>query len=175
MSYKKIGSQLRFKKVMEKMLKRPLRFGEVIHHINLDKTNDDLTNLLLCEVNGIHISIHKQLNKLLYHFGKELLKKKIISFDRNNCIYYILDDINQITITNIANKINLKEEEINQIIQRRKKIIEKAKEPKISFWDTIEGKRALKQIEEIDEKTDREWQREEDEEMLKSMYKIKKK
>ena len=184
--YKRIktknGLELNYNIIMEKIIGRPVKPTEVVHHIDHNKTNDSPDNLLLCESRGIHQSIHQQFRYFAQRLAKELYKLKLIEFDYLNGIYRLnegkikslnfLDDLQK---KDFIKSLAYNKNEINQIKNRRKEIIEKVEKPKISFWDTIEGRRALKRLEKIDKETDREWQRKSDEEMLKNMYKIKKK
>lgn len=50
--------------------------GEVIHHIDLDKHNNDIGNLYLCD-NKKHLSVHRSIEKLI----KPLLENGIVVFD----------------------------------------------------------------------------------------------
>lgn len=58
--------------------------GEVIHHIDIDKLNNDFSNLYLCG-NKEHLEIHRSIEKLI----KPLLEKKIIGFKKGG--YYVID------------------------------------------------------------------------------------
>jgi hypothetical protein len=44
--------------VMEKILGRPLNKGEVVHHINSDKSNNSIDNLMLFPSNKAHMEYH---------------------------------------------------------------------------------------------------------------------
>lgn len=68
--------------VMEKHLKRELRPGEVVHHLDLNKTNNKINNLLLC-CRAEHTFLHSQLNELV----KPLLESGQIIFDRKTRRY----------------------------------------------------------------------------------------
>jgi len=61
--------------VAEKMLGRPLRKNEVVHHINMDKQNNDESNLFICD-NKEHLKCHRSIENLI----KPLLDKGIIEF-----------------------------------------------------------------------------------------------
>jgi len=50
--------------------------NEVLHHIDLDKHNNDITNLFLCN-HKKHLSIHRQIEKLI----KPLMEKGLIIFE----------------------------------------------------------------------------------------------
>lgn len=54
---------------------------EVLHHIDLDKHNNNFNNLFLCN-HKEHIKIHRSLEKLI----PELLKRKIIKFENGEYI-----------------------------------------------------------------------------------------
>lgn len=61
--------------VMEKALGRELQKGEVVHHINGDKTDNEINNLFLC-TRKEHGTLHKQLEGL----AMELVKDGLIVF-----------------------------------------------------------------------------------------------
>ena len=58
--HKKLNSRI----VAEKVLERPLKKREVIHHINWDKTNDKPENLYLFRTQSAHAEFH--MNAKLY-------------------------------------------------------------------------------------------------------------
>lgn len=62
---------------MEKRLGRPLAKNEIVHHIDLDKTNCNVENLYLCSDHREHLLIHRSLDVV----GRELLEMGLISFD----------------------------------------------------------------------------------------------
>ena len=57
------GYVKRSRLVMEKALGRYLKPQEVIHHINRDRSDDRLENLMLFESNGKHIKYHAKLRR----------------------------------------------------------------------------------------------------------------
>jgi len=62
---------------MEKKLGRPLHKNEMVHHIDLDKSNYQIDNLVLCENQSAHEKVHTSLDRV----GIELFKKGIVGFD----------------------------------------------------------------------------------------------
>lgn len=77
-SYKK-----EHKVIYEKFLGRELTKDEVIHHIDGDKLNNNLDNLVLINSDKNHRHIHHQLEIL----SMELVKKGLIFFDRKTNKY----------------------------------------------------------------------------------------
>jgi len=63
--------------VMSQFLGRPLNKGEIVHHIDGDRTNNNISNLYLYA----NRSKHAQVRSSLYRLVKPLLKKGIIVFD----------------------------------------------------------------------------------------------
>jgi hypothetical protein len=63
--------------VMEKRLGRSLRVGEIIHHIDGNRANNEDSNLHLCRNRSEHQAIENQLKQLF----RELLAKKIVRFN----------------------------------------------------------------------------------------------
>jgi hypothetical protein len=70
---------------MEKKLGRKLKKGEVIHHIDKDRTHNWLYNLLLCEDNLEHIKIESTFTPLVKH----LMKAGVVKFNRKKKEYYL--------------------------------------------------------------------------------------
>lgn len=67
--------------VMEKHLGRHINKGEVIHHKDLDISNNNINNLLLCKNQSEHVSIHHLLNNISLKWCKEQLKLGNIVFN----------------------------------------------------------------------------------------------
>lgn len=51
--------------IVEDSIGRELNEGEVVHHINLIKTDNHIKNLYVCESSSEHTKIHVQLEKLI--------------------------------------------------------------------------------------------------------------
>lgn len=69
---------------IEQLLGRKLTKQERVHHIDGDKSNDDIENLYYCESVGVHTKIHDQLEKL----AMKMVQEKIIKFDKEQGVYY---------------------------------------------------------------------------------------
>ena len=74
--------------IVEEKLKRSLNRDEEIHHINLDKTDNNIENLCLC-THKTHIKIHRSIEKLI----PILLQRNIIYFDNESKEYKIKQEI----------------------------------------------------------------------------------
>jgi len=68
---------------IENQIGRKLTNTEIVHHIDGDKNNDDLSNLYLCKDNSAHQFLHNQIEKIAF----ELLKRGEIVFKDGN--YYL--------------------------------------------------------------------------------------
>lgn len=82
-----IGTQKIFthRQNMENYLGRSLRSDEIIHHIDCDKSNDNIENLFLCTS-----SEHKKLHVQLENISRELIHLGYIKFDRINKEYILV-------------------------------------------------------------------------------------
>jgi len=69
--------------VMEKMIGRPLRRGEVVHHINGVKDDNAPENLYLCDDNSEHMRIEASLAEVF----RELLAAGSARFNRETGRY----------------------------------------------------------------------------------------
>ena len=65
-------------KVMSDFIKRPIKKGEVIHHIDMDKANNNINNLYLCK----GVKEHQLCHTSIYSIIKPLLNKKVIKFEK---------------------------------------------------------------------------------------------
>jgi len=70
-------------KVMEEHIKSGIPDGHVVHHIDGSKTNNDISNLLLCTVTE-HNQCHAKIERLVF----ELYKKGLVGFDKTTMEYY---------------------------------------------------------------------------------------
>lgn len=76
--------------VVEEFIGRELKtargyMGEQVHHIDGDKLNNVIDNLLLCEDTSVHKLVDCQLHELAF----ELVRKGLIKFDTGTTRYYI--------------------------------------------------------------------------------------
>lgn len=67
------------RQVAEEQLGRPLRAGEVVHHIDLDKTNNSPSNLVVCESRSEHRLVHVSIEQLVH----DLMHDGLVIFDRS--------------------------------------------------------------------------------------------
>jgi hypothetical protein len=72
------GYVLEHRYIMEKHLGRPLKKKEVIHHIDGDKANNNIDNLVLCDNAREHNIIHTEMEL----FVEKLIKEKRVKYDR---------------------------------------------------------------------------------------------
>lgn len=70
---------------MEEQIGRKLLDTEIVHHIDGDKSNDDIDNLYLCNNNSEHQLLHNQLEKIAF----ELFRAGKIIFNKENGQYYL--------------------------------------------------------------------------------------
>lgn len=72
--------------VVEHILGRPLSRDEIVHHIDLDKLNNNPHNLLLCKNKSFHRKVHLQLESI----ATFLLRRGVIVFSRSKNKYILL-------------------------------------------------------------------------------------
>lgn len=73
--------------IMERHIGRRLRDNEVVHHIDLDPTNNEITNLLLCSPREhalIHLMLQIALTQLMEQDGLRELSHYILRYIREN-------------------------------------------------------------------------------------------
>jgi len=75
---------------MELYLDRKLNKDEIIHHINLDKRDNNINNLIILR-RSKHRNVHGSLTKIGLNFCKLLYDKGYIFFDEFKEIYKIRD------------------------------------------------------------------------------------
>lgn len=68
---------------MEEHLRRPLRRGEVVHHINGVRDDNRLENLYLCDSRSRHNAVERTLAECF----RELLAEGLVRFDRESGRY----------------------------------------------------------------------------------------
>lgn len=73
--------------VMECHLKRGLKSGEIVHHIDGDKANNNIENLFLTTVNE-HNKLHAESESIVF----ELVKCGIVVFDKETARYKLLKE-----------------------------------------------------------------------------------
>lgn len=71
--------------VMEEYLGKPLEKNQIVHHIDLDRGNFDITNLYVCESTSEHSKVHWQIQFLI----RELFSMGLVAFDKNKGQYYL--------------------------------------------------------------------------------------
>jgi len=61
--YKDSDGEWTHRRVASESLGRPLKDGEVVHHIDLDKLNNEPSNLIVLS-NSEHLALHRQLESV---------------------------------------------------------------------------------------------------------------
>mgnify|MGYP003642688215 CR=1 FL=1 len=85
-SYNEEGNRiLEHRQLIENQLGRPLLEREVIHHIDGNKLNNNIDNLILCDNSSLHRQIHSNLEQI--SFG--LVQNGLIKFNKISKNYYI--------------------------------------------------------------------------------------
>lgn len=73
--------------VAEKMIGRPIKRGEHVHHVDFIKSNNTETNLFVCATQAAHNRAHRSLNNCV----PGLLRSGALMFDRLKGIYRVVD------------------------------------------------------------------------------------
>ncbi|HDR4584679.1 HNH endonuclease [Bacillus cereus] len=73
------------KEVAEQKIGRKLLDGEVVHHVNGNKLDNDPTNLFVCSDKRHHGLIHGNLEQVAF----ELVKQGVITFNHSTGEYYL--------------------------------------------------------------------------------------
>jgi len=78
--------------VVERGLGRQLRPREQVHHVNLDKTDNSVENLVVCASRAEHIALHNQLGSELARpwLVRELLDRDLLQFDSATATYRLM-------------------------------------------------------------------------------------
>jgi len=74
MDYKTINGKLEHRDIVEKVIGRKLKPEEVVHHLDLNKKNNNINNLMLFKNGSEHIRFHNYVRQ----FGKTNNIKKLI-------------------------------------------------------------------------------------------------
>ena len=88
-NFSTIGYTLQHRYIMSKHLGRKLLKDEMVHHIDMDKTNNDINNLWLCDASQHQIA-HTSYNTLCAIGFKKPIQ---FAFDTKKGIYYITKEI----------------------------------------------------------------------------------
>lgn len=77
--------------IMQNILNRNLRKGEIVHHLDGDKKNNNIENLLLCSSESEHKIVHRNLEQI----GYDLFKKGVIQYSTKLGSYYITPEVRE--------------------------------------------------------------------------------
>jgi len=75
---------LQHREIMEQELKRELKSREKIHHIDGDKNNNNINNLIICDGCSEHARLHSNLEKIAF----KLVQLNKIKFNKEKGEYY---------------------------------------------------------------------------------------
>lgn len=81
--------------VMEEHLGRKLKSWESVHHIDMDKLNNDISNLWLCTAKTHHMA-HSSYNEICGKLMTNFNKYSGIGFDKQKGKYYLKDSVNSL-------------------------------------------------------------------------------
>ena len=84
--YYQYTSSFNHRRIIEEHLGRKLEKDEVVHHINGNRKDNRLENLVLCSVSE-HTSIHHSANEIIY----KLLEQGLVIFNRETLRYELVD------------------------------------------------------------------------------------
>ena len=70
--------------VMERHIQQKIPAGMVVHHIDGDKRNNDLDNLILCTISE-HNNCHAKIEQIVF----DLYKQGLVKFDKDTKRYYL--------------------------------------------------------------------------------------
>jgi predicted DNA-binding protein YlxM (UPF0122 family) len=65
------GYNCKHRMIMANKIGRELKQGEIVHHIDFDKTNNNPENLFLYQDNPSHTTVHSQTRKIMHEFYRE--------------------------------------------------------------------------------------------------------
>lgn len=82
--YVKVGNKMEHHIKMSEHLGHPLKYGQIVHHIDGVKNNNDIENLILCEDRKEHKNIHVQLENLALN----LVQQGVILFCKSCKMYF---------------------------------------------------------------------------------------
>lgn len=78
------------RKIMEEHVQRPLTKEEVVHHIDGDKSNNNISNLYLTTAKE-HAYAHASLERVAF----ELVKRGMITFDQQTGRYKLMENVHE--------------------------------------------------------------------------------
>jgi hypothetical protein len=79
----KNGRKLEHRVIVEKYIRRELIPGEIIHHIDGNKTNNNPNNLVLCKRDSIHRELHHIIEETLTELFPEIVRDIVEEASKN--------------------------------------------------------------------------------------------